>query len=315
MSSEFGFVLVDNLKKKHYILDRKLLAVLSDKKKINNLKGSGLLSTDKDVRKYIEYGKFWFDYDLEDALLYHMFCYRYPFLDYEDGTAFVTDIERMGEYEKKSKMPSFFKVYDAKQFKLTIPTQFPKIETSHLLETKVAKSKGNFDKDKLSIFLYSCFGNTTNRNIKNYITRPVPSGGAKHPTETYIIFPKGSVFPEGVYHYNVRDHSLEQLYFGDIWDEFLDSTYNIYKGEYMNKFAFVYTSKVDRAMYRYRDLRSTRALLIDEGHLVQNAKLVSRALGLDYISEYKSREDKLKSILQLIDDSEPIISTQFFYEK
>jgi len=102
MSSEFGFVLVDNLKKKHYILDRKLLAVLSDKKKINNLKGSGLLSTDKDVRKYIEYVKFWFDYDLEDALLYHMFCYRYPFLDYEDGTAFVTDIERytLGNYCK-----------------------------------------------------------------------------------------------------------------------------------------------------------------------------------------------------------------------
>lgn len=314
MDSKYGFVLVDHLNKKNFELNKDLLSAISDEKNFKKLKNTNLLLDSAETKKFYKASRFWTDYHSFDALLYHTFCYRYPFLDYEDGLAFKVDIERMGEYEALEKMPSFFKVYNTKQFKLPKPNKLPSIKTSFLMEMNTNKSVDFSIKEKLNILLYTSFSNTTSPGIETHITRPVPSGGAKHPIETYIIFPKDSLYPEGVYHYNVRDHALEQLYTKDVWKDFLDSTYNIYKGDYKNSFAFVYTAKLERAMYRYRDIRSTRAIFIDEGHIVQNAKLVARALGWDYISEYKSREDKLKDILMLQGNIEPIISTQLFYE-
>lgn len=306
LHTSLGFLLVDNLNKKNYKLS-------------NNINYSDLLRKFKIEDKSLIYklsknSKFWFDYNCVDALNYHVHCYRYPFLDYEDGSAFIVDKARMAEYEKKDSMPSFFKTYKKKKIYLGVPKPYPNYSIENAMQSIVADLSGSSVKDLFNQFVYACLGNTLDDETENrFIKKTIPSGGAKHPTEAYFIFPKNSIYPEGVYHYNVMEHALDVIFEGSCWQKFVEETYFIFEDKGENQFGVVYTSLVERAMFRYRDLRSTRAILADAAHVLQNSKLVGYALGFDSVTSYKSKETGIKKLLRISKNNEPVISTQTFF--
>lgn len=101
------------------------------------------------------------------------------------------------------------------------------------------------------------------------VRRTTPSGGARHPTEVAIVLPSSlDGVPAGTYTYDVSSHSLvaEPLA--------AHGAYAARLGEC--DIGFVIRSRVDRAMWRYRDLRALRPLLIDSGHVTE---LVAYLLG------------------------------------
>jgi hypothetical protein len=105
------------------------------------------------------------------------------------------------------------------------------------------------------------------------IRRTVPSGGARHPSELLIVLrrPLGAV-PAGAYSYDVAAHALvaepaevQQAYAAGVPD---------------GGFGIVVRSRVERAMWRYRDLRALRPVLIDAGHVVEMVTFLLARLGV-----------------------------------
>jgi len=108
--------------------------------------------------------------------------------------------------------------------------------------------------------------------------RPHPSGGAKYPIEIYPFIVNGENVNEGMYHYNIADHTLEYLIQED-------------KGEILKCFSPYYTlvQKAGivlilsflkgRSMPKYGNF-SYKVGLIEGGHVGQNIYLVSTVLGL-----------------------------------
>lgn len=99
----------------------------------------------------------------------------------------------------------------------------------------------------------------------NCLRRTTPSGGARHPSEVVAVLgrPVGGV-PVGAYAYDVESRSLVAE------PAPVTAAYIAALGR--QDFGFVVRLRVDRAMWRYRDLRALRPVLIDAGH---TAELVS----------------------------------------
>lgn len=94
------------------------------------------------------------------------------------------------------------------------------------------------------------------------VRRTTPSGGARHPTEVMWVSrrPVGGI-PEGAYTYDAAGHCLVREPAG------VEERYRRDLGG--SEFCFIVRSRVARAMWRYRDLRALRPVLIDAGHVVE----------------------------------------------
>ncbi|MGH3874323.1 MAG: nitroreductase family protein [Pseudonocardiaceae bacterium] len=105
------------------------------------------------------------------------------------------------------------------------------------------------------------------------IRRRVPSGGARHPTELVVTLrrPLGQV-PAGAYSYDVSTHALVA--------EPADAQKAYAAGVPDGGFGIVVRSRVERAMWRYRDLRALRPVLIDAGHVVEMVLFLLARLGI-----------------------------------
>jgi putative peptide maturation dehydrogenase len=155
---------------------------------------------------------------------------------------------------------------------------------------KQRKTTRSFDTTKtmrltdLSTVLHRVFGahgHATTRIGVPTIKRTSPSGGGLHPIEVYPLITNVSDTAPGFYHYNVRDHALEQLeqiehpqmlatelmcgqtFFGDAHA------------------CFILTARFYRNHWKYRrHPKAYAGVLMDAAHLSQTLYLVSADLGL-----------------------------------
>jgi SagB-type dehydrogenase family enzyme len=105
--------------------------------------------------------------------------------------------------------------------------------------------------------------------------RAQPSGGARYPIEAYLINFKSGELAPGIYHYNIKEHSLEVLSTlplsgADIKELF---TYS-YVGA--ASYALVLTGVFWRTQIKYGE-RGYRYILLEAGHIGQNVALVGQA--------------------------------------
>lgn len=105
------------------------------------------------------------------------------------------------------------------------------------------------------------------------VRRTTPSGGARHPSELVVVLNRqlGEV-PAGTYTYDIASHALV----GEPTE-----VHRVYASAVARlDFGILVRSRVDRAMWRYRDLRALRPVLIDAGHVVELVTLLLRQLGI-----------------------------------
>ena len=115
--------------------------------------------------------------------------------------------------------------------------------------------------------------------------RTVPSGGARHPFETYIAVQSVEGLEPGLYRYlpleNVGERAVKIERLGSI-EDYTDKITAMLAGQAWAAKAPVvlfYSCVPYRAEWRY-DSAAHRVVLIDLGHLGQNAMLSAVALGL-----------------------------------
>ena len=124
------------------------------------------------------------------------------------------------------------------------------------------------------------------RGVENYATlRPAPSGGARHPFELYIAVQNVEGVAPGLYHYlpleDVGNKAVTLERLGDIPDFKATITEMVVGQKWAENASctFFVTCVAYRAEWRYREL-AHRVVLIDLGHVGQNAMLSAAALGL-----------------------------------
>lgn len=115
------------------------------------------------------------------------------------------------------------------------------------------------------------------------IRRGSPSGGGLHPTEGYLLVRSVEGLTPGLYHYNMRFHSLDLLR-GLTREEARRLALLFVAGQ--DYFAdaqvmFIHVARTYRHTWKYRHhAKSYRVLLLDVGHLSQTFYLACTARGL-----------------------------------
>lgn len=131
---------------------------------------------------------------------------------------------------------------------------------------------------ELSTLLYFSAGiKSIDNNDWNTSRRFYPSGGARYPLEVYIILYNNTELERGVYHYNVRHHSLEILRKGDCLKSLkkgLDPSWLVDAN-----MAIIITAVFGRNQVKYGD-RGYRIIIAESGHLAQNISLIADTLDL-----------------------------------
>ncbi len=132
----------------------------------------------------------------------------------------------------------------------------------------------------LSRLLYFTNGVTgimpMNDGSKQYF-RAAPSAGALYPTEIYIAVRDLPELADGIYNYQVRDHSLAPVWEGSFWERLSAATCANGALEQANV-AILFTGCWDRGTWRYRD-RAYRRALLDTGHVYGNLAIMGPACG------------------------------------
>jgi len=125
------------------------------------------------------------------------------------------------------------------------------------------------------------------QRIRNDVAtfRPVPSGGARHPFETYITVKNVEGLEPGLYHYlpaeNIGEKKVTIEHLGNI-ENYDDTITEMVAGQAWAAEApaiLFYTCIPYKAEWRYVHM-AHRVVLIDLGHVGQNAMLSAAALGL-----------------------------------
>lgn len=137
--------------------------------------------------------------------------------------------------------------------------------------------------DQLAKVLHMSYGVTRN-NDDTVFPRPfraVPSGGALYPLELYLYARRVDGLAPGLYHYDPEDSSLDVLRLSRDAHETEQVDAFFMQPELARDCAVViFVSAVFfRSTFKYGD-RGYRFVLLEAGHLAQNAILTARGLGL-----------------------------------
>jgi SagB-type dehydrogenase family enzyme len=135
--------------------------------------------------------------------------------------------------------------------------------------------------------------------------RPVPSGGARHPFETYLFVNRVRGLEPGLYRYLPLDHALARL--GDqIPQE------DVTEGCHGQSFAgscpvcFAWSALPYRTEWRYGPV-SHKIILLDAGHVCQNLYLACAAMGLGTCAIGAYDQSRMDALLGLDGEEEMVV--------
>ncbi len=154
--------------------------------------------------------------------------------------------------------------------------------------------------EQVSALCFATVGVTGER--RGIPLRTYPSAGARQPLELYVLAERVQGLPQGLFHYNPLEHTLEHLAEGELlaplvtacWDqEFLAEASAI----------FVLTVVYARTRSRY-GYRAYRYVHLDAGAAAQNLYLACEAMGLGTVFVGAFQDDALAHLLGVDPDHE-----------
>ncbi|MEW6524865.1 MAG: SagB/ThcOx family dehydrogenase [Bacillota bacterium] len=141
------------------------------------------------------------------------------------------------------------------------------------------------------------------QGVKTVTARPVtlrtvPSAGARHPLETYLLVNNVEGVLPGVYRYAAIDHGLVQLTTGPgLGDQFARACLN-QRFVGLSAVAFFWAADAYRCIWRYGE-RGYRYMHLDAGHVCQNLYLAAMSIGCGCCAVGAYDDDAVNSLLGL----------------
>lgn len=159
---------------------------------------------------------------------------------------------------------------------------------------------------ELAYLLYMTHG--VQKTFKNGIAtkRTVPSGGARHPFETYLAIFNVEGLKPGIYHYLGLSHKLEFLFdIENLSDTLSEATFEqsfIGKGNV----TFIWSAIPYRSEWRYH-ISAHKTLLLDAGHICQNLYLACQAIECGTVAIAAYDQEKMDKLLKLNGEDEFVV--------
>lgn len=216
--------------------------------------------------------------------------------DFQIETKYTRNKILGGNLDWRNK-PETYKSYPASKT-IQLPGQLQK-ETIHFAEVLTRrKSIRAFSTQPLTsvdlgFLLWASTG--IQRSEHGYEFRTAPSAGALYPVETYIAANNVENVDSGIYHYNIRNHQLEELKAGDFGgdlahaalDQEMCATASV---------VFIWTAVFRRSKWKYKQ-RAYRYIYLDAGHIAENLALATASIKCGSCQIGAFFDDEINSIV------------------
>ncbi len=157
--------------------------------------------------------------------------------------------------------------------------------------------------DQISYLLWASTG--IQRIIGNTAFRTTPSAGALYPIETYLFINNCEQLDHGIYHYNIKDHALEQITEGN----FSNSIAKAALDQRMFSLApiiFAWTAIFQRSKWKYYQ-RAYRYIYLDAGHIAAHLSLAAVELGLGSCQVAAFYDNEINDLLDIDGKEESVL--------
>lgn len=135
--------------------------------------------------------------------------------------------------------------------------------------------------------------------------RTVPSAGALHPIDTYLVINRVEEIPPGIYFFQVENFALQEKKTGDFSRQIASAAL----GQEMALTAavvFVWVAVIERCRPKYRQ-RAYRYIYLDCGHIGQNLYLAATAMNLGCCTIGAFFDEEVNTLLQVDGQEETTI--------
>ena len=202
--------------------------------------------------------------------------------------------------------PDTYKKYAAaKRIKLTHKVPEQAFQITEILQKRRSVrsfSPKPLSTDELSFLLWASTG--VQRRERGYDFRTAPSAGALYPIETYVVVNNMDGL-EGLYHYNIEEHALEELKLGDLGEEIAQAALG--QKMLMNApLVFVWTAIFERSKWKYRQ-RAYRYVYLDAGIIGENLALSATGIGLGSCNVGAFFDDEVNEIMGVDGTAESVV--------
>ncbi|TRO49774.1 SagB/ThcOx family dehydrogenase [Candidatus Bathyarchaeota archaeon] len=128
--------------------------------------------------------------------------------------------------------------------------------------------------------------------------RTVPSAGARHCFETYLLVNRVEGLKQGVYRFLATEHSLQEVDTEPgVAEKVTQACYN-QRFVMQSAATFIWTAVAYRMMWRYGE-RGYRYMHLDAGHVCQNLYLAAEAIGCGACAIAAFHDDALNEVLRI----------------
>ena len=158
---------------------------------------------------------------------------------------------------------------------LTLGTM-PLIDVINRRRSRRSFSNAALTLEELSFLLWTTQG-VRDVTASNRTMRTVPSGGARHPFETYLAVNRVDGLEPGLYRYRATKHKLCLIRKGDIARQVHEGCMG-QKSVKEAAVTFIWTATPHRTEWRYA-AESHKIIAIDAGHVCQNLYLAAESIG------------------------------------
>ena len=218
--------------------------------------------------------------------------------DFQTETKYSRD-KRLGGNLDWANKPETYKTYpSSKTIQLPNVPQEATMGFAEVLRRRKsirAFSNQPLSLDDLGFLLWASTG--IQRVEQGYEFRTAPSAGALYPIETYIAANNIEDVDTGIYHYNIKNHSLEEIkpgHFGDAiahaaLDQQICATASA---------VFIWTAIFERSKWKYKQ-RAYRYIYLDAGHIAENLALAAASIKCGSCQVGAFFDDEINSIVAI----------------
>jgi SagB-type dehydrogenase family enzyme len=216
--------------------------------------------------------------------------------DFQTETKYVRGKSLGGNLNWADK-PDIYKTYPSSNT-VQLPNQFQEVNRDFTKVLQRRKSVRVFSTQLLSQvdLAFLLWASTGIQRIEHgYEFRTAPSAGALYPIETYIAANNVEDVKEGIYHYNIKNHLLEEVKTGDFGEDLahaaLDQTMCA-----TASVVFIWTGVFRRSKWKYAQ-RAYRYVYLDAGHIAENLALAAASIACGSCQVGAFFDDEINSII------------------
>ena len=216
--------------------------------------------------------------------------------DFQTETKYVRTKSLGGNLDWANK-PETYKSYPSSKT-IQLPSQLQEATFNFTEALRRRKSIRSFSPKPLSMadlsfLLWASTG--IQRTEHSYKFRTAPSAGALYPIETYITANNVEDLKEGLYHYNIKNHLLEEIKLGSFG---VNLAHAALAQEMCAEASvvFIWTAVFRRSKWKYSQ-RAYRYIYLDVGHIAQNLGLAAASINCGSCEVGAFFDDELNSIV------------------